>query len=122
MIFVLDPPDLIRRKISRAVTDTLGQIAYQPETQPGVANLLEILAVCTGTKPEKAAVGIDDYATLKQVVTDAVIAELTPIRERTTALLDDPAELDRIRSVGAARAREQARPRLAAAIRVTGIG
>jgi len=122
VIFVLDPPDLIRRKISRAVTDTLGQIAYQPETQPGVANLLEILAVCTGTKPEKAAVGIDDYATLKQVVTDAVIAELTPIRERTTALLDDPAELDRIRSVGAARAREQARPRLAAAIRVTGIG
>jgi tryptophanyl-tRNA synthetase len=122
VIFVLDPPDLIRRKISRAVTDTLGQIAYQPETQPGVANLLEILAVCTSTKPEKAAVGIDDYATLKNVVTDAVIAELTPIRERTTALLDDPTELDRIRAVGAARARERAQPRLAAAMRVTGIG
>jgi tryptophanyl-tRNA synthetase len=122
VIFVLDPPDLIQRKISRAVTDTLGQIAYQPETQPGVANLLEILAVCTSTKPEKAAVGIDDYATLKQVVTDAVIAELTPIRERTTALLDDPTELDRIRSVGAARARERAQPRLTAAMRVTGIG
>jgi tryptophanyl-tRNA synthetase len=122
VIFVLDPPDLIRRKISRAVTDALGQIAYQPDTQPGVANLLEILAACTNTKPENAAVGIDDYATLKQVVTDAVIAELTPIRERTTALLDDPTELDRIRALGAARARERAQPRLTAAMRVTGIG
>jgi tryptophanyl-tRNA synthetase len=122
VVFVLDPPDLVRRKIGKAVTDTIGQVAYQPETQPGVANLLEILAACTGTKPEKAAVGIDDYATLKNVVADAVIAELTPIRERTTALLDDPTELDRIRAVGAERARERARPRLAAAMRVTGIG
>jgi tryptophanyl-tRNA synthetase len=122
VVFALDPPDLVRRKIGRAVTDTVGQVVYQPETQPGVANLLEILAACTGTKPEKAAVGIDDYATLKTVVADAVITELTPIRERTTALLDDPAELDRIRAVGAERARERARPRLAAAMRVTGIG
>jgi tryptophanyl-tRNA synthetase len=122
VVFVLDPPDLIRRKIGKAVTDTLGQVVYQPETQPGVANLLEILAACTGTKPEKAAVGIDDYAALKNAVADAVIAELTPIRERTTALLDDPAELDRIRAVGAQRARERARPRLTAAMRVAGIG
>jgi tryptophanyl-tRNA synthetase len=122
VVFVLDPPDLVRRKIGKAVTDTIGEVAYKPETQPGVANLLEILAACTGTKPEKAAVGIDDYATLKDVVTDAVITELTPIRERTTALLDDPTELDRIRAVGAERARERARPRLAAAMRVTGIG
>ncbi|HEY3610161.1 MAG TPA: tryptophan--tRNA ligase [Pseudonocardiaceae bacterium] len=122
VVFVLDPPDLVRRKIGKAVTDTLGQVVYQPEAQPGVANLLEILAACTGTKPEKAAVGIDDYATLKTVVADAVIAELSPIRERTTALLDDPTELDRIRAVGAERARERARPRLAAAMRVAGIG
>jgi tryptophanyl-tRNA synthetase len=122
VVFVLDPPDLVRRKIGKAVTDTLGQVVYQPEAQPGVANLLEILAACTGTQPEKAAVGIDDYATLKTMVADAVIAELTPIRERTTALLDDPAELDRIRAVGAERARERARPRLAAAMRVAGIG
>jgi tryptophanyl-tRNA synthetase len=122
VVFVLDPPDLVRRKIGKAVTDTLGQVVYQPEAQPGVANLLEILAACTGSKPEEAAVGIDDYATLKSVVADAVITELTPIRERTTALLDDPTELDRIRALGAERARERARPRLAAAMRLAGIG
>lgn len=122
VVFLLDPPDLVRRKISRAVTDTLGQVTYDPETQPGVANLLEILAACTGVTPEKAAVDVPDYATLKRTVADAVVAELAPVRERTVALLDDPAELDRIRAAGAERARERARPRLAAAMRVTGIG
>ncbi|HEY0806441.1 MAG TPA: tryptophan--tRNA ligase, partial [Pseudonocardiaceae bacterium] len=122
VVFVLDPPDLVRRKIGKALTDALGQVVYQPETQPGVANLLEILAVCTGTTPEKAAVGIDDYATLKSTVAEAVIAELGPVRLRTMDLLGDPGELDRIRAAGADRARERARPRLSAAMRVVGIG
>ncbi|HEX3592466.1 MAG TPA: tryptophan--tRNA ligase [Pseudonocardiaceae bacterium] len=122
VIFLLDPPDLVRRKVSRAVTDAVGHVAYEPETQPGVANLLEILAACTDTVPDKAAVGIPDYATLKNEVADAVIAELGPVRERTMELLADPAELDRIRAAGADRARERARPRLAAALRVTGLG
>jgi tryptophanyl-tRNA synthetase len=122
VVFVLDPPDLVRRKIGRAVTDTLGDVVYSPRTQPGVANLLEILAACVGVTPVQAAVGISDYATLKSVVADAVLAELGPVRERTVALLGDPVELDRIRLAGAERARERARPRLAAAMRVTGIG
>jgi tryptophanyl-tRNA synthetase len=121
VVFVLDPPDLVRRKIARAVTDNLGTVNYDRDRQPGVANLLEILAACTGTQPEKAAVGIDDYATLKSEVTDAVLAVLDPVRTRTTALLDDPAELERIRAAGAERARAKARPRLAAALRVTGL-
>lgn len=122
VVFLLDPPDLVRRKIGKAVTDMLGRVEYRPEAQPGVANLLEILAACVGVQPEKAAVGIADYATLKSTVADAVIAELGPVRERAVALLDDPGELDRVRAAGAERARERARPRLAAAMRVTGIG
>jgi tryptophanyl-tRNA synthetase len=122
VIFVLDPPDLVRRKVSRAVTDTLGTVTYAPATQPGVANLLEILATCTDTTPEKAAVDIDGYAMLKAQVADAVLAVLDPVRERAAALLADPAELDRIRAAGAARARERARPRLAAALRLAGLG
>lgn len=121
-VFLLDSPDLVRRKVSKAVTDTVGHVTYEPDTQPGVANLLEILAVCTGSSPEQAARGIDSYADLKSQVADAVIAELTPVRERTTELLADPVELDRIRAKGAEFARDRARPRLAAAMRVTGLG
>jgi tryptophanyl-tRNA synthetase len=121
-VFLLDSPDLVRRKVSKAVTDAVGQVAYEPEAQPGVANLLEILAACTGTSPEQAAAGIDSYSDLKSQVAEAVIAELAPVRERSTELLGDPAELDRIRAKGAEFARQRARPRLAAAMRVTGLG
>ena len=51
VIFVLDPPDLVRRKLFRAVTDTLGTVRYAAESQPGVSNLLEILAGCNGSSP-----------------------------------------------------------------------
>lgn len=122
VVFLLDPPDLVRRKISRAVTDTVGQVTYEPDSQPGVANLLEILAACTGTSPEKAAVGVDSYAELKTQVADAVIAEIAPVRERAAELLSDTAELDRIRAAGAQSARERARPRLSAALQVCGLG
>jgi tryptophanyl-tRNA synthetase len=122
VVFLLDPPDLVRRKISKAVTDGLGTVRYDPGNQPGVANLLEILAACTGTDPESAAEPIHDYATLKSTVADAVIEELRGVRERTVALLDDPAELDRVRKTGADRARERARPRLDAALRMAGLG
>jgi tryptophanyl-tRNA synthetase len=122
VVFLLDPPDLVRRKIGRAVTDSAPDVSYAPDTPPGVANLLEILAACTGTTPAAAAHGIADCAALKQTVADAVIAELDPVRQRATALLADPAELDRIRAAGADRACELARPRLAAALRVTGLG
>lgn len=121
VIYVLDSPDLIRRKIGRAVTDTLGRVAYDPEQQPGVANLLEILAGCTGERPEDLIDRVSDYAGLKALVADAVIEELRGTRKRAMELIDDRAELDRIRARGAERARERAQSRLAAARRMAGL-
>src|SRR5205823_13880995 len=43
---LLDPPEVLRRKVSRAVTNTGREVRYDPAGQPGVANLLEILAGC----------------------------------------------------------------------------
>jgi tryptophanyl-tRNA synthetase len=121
VVFLMDPPDLVRRKIARAVTDSAGDVTYDPETRPGVANLLEILAACTDTTPEAAAKGVTGHAALKDQVTEAVVAELTPVRTRTRELLADPAELNRIRQTGAERARQRARPRLAAALHLSGL-
>lgn len=121
-VFVLDDPDMIRRKISRAVTDGLARVAYLPDEQPGVANLLDILGACTGVSPQDAAVGIDSYGALKEATADAVIEEFRPVRKRTMDLLDDPAELDRIRRTGAERAAERGAHRLEAVMRVSGIG
>jgi len=122
VVFVLDSPDLIRRKINRAVTDGLDSVTYDPQEQPGVANLLEILAGCSGESPADLAEQFSNYASLKSAVAEAVIEELREIRKRTLELIDDRAELDKIRAAGAQRARERAQPRLAAALRMAGLG
>jgi tryptophanyl-tRNA synthetase len=106
-VFVLDPPDLVRRKIRRAVS-----------SPDGIANLVDILAACTGKEAEDHT---DRYAELKDVVADAVIEELRPVRERTVELLADQPELDRIRASGASRARTRAQHTLTAALRLSGL-
>ncbi|WP_199441363.1 tryptophan--tRNA ligase [Umezawaea beigongshangensis] len=121
VVFLLDPPDLVRRKIGRAVTDSSGEVRYAPDAQPGVANLLEVLAACTGGSPRDLAGEIGGYAELKSLVAEAVVEELRPVRERTQELLADPAELDRVRAEGAVRARERSTHRLNAALKVAGL-
>ncbi|MEC3980124.1 tryptophan--tRNA ligase [Amycolatopsis sp. H20-H5] len=120
VVFVLDEPDQIRRKIRRAVTDGGTRPVFSPETRPGMANLLEILAACTGGKPEVLAEHFPSYGALKEAVAEAVIEELRPVREGTVALLADPAELDRVRKAGAARAAERGEHRLSSALRLIG--
>ncbi|KAA9162399.1 tryptophan--tRNA ligase [Amycolatopsis acidicola] len=120
VVFVLDEPDLIRRKFRKAVTDGETVPAYEPETRPGVSNLLEILAACTGTTPKEVATRYSSYGRLKDATADAVIETLRPIRERTIELLSDPGELARIRKAGAARAAERGEHRLSSALRLIG--
>lgn len=122
VVYILDEPDLVRRKIMRAVTDSLSTMEYAPDTQQGLANLLEIMAACTGTAPADVAAGFDSYGALKEAVTEAVVEELRPIRERTQALLADPAELDRVREKGSAMAQERGAHRLYTARRLAGVG
>ena len=51
-ISMLDTPDDIRRKIKRAVTDSDAEIRFDPETKPGVSNLLSIAAALSGQSIE----------------------------------------------------------------------
>lgn len=122
VVFVLDEPDLVRRKIRRAVTDAESVPAYEPDTRPGVSNLLEILAACTGVTPHEAAAAQPSYGALKNAVADAVVETLRPVREGTLALLSDPAELERVRKAGGVRAAERGEHRLASALRLIGAG
>ena len=122
VVFVLDEPDQVRRKIRRARTDGGSVPAYAPETRPGIANLLEVLAACTGGDPVELADEYASYGVLKDAVADAVIEELRPIRERTKALLDDVAELERVRKAGAARAADRGSHRVSSALRLIGAG
>jgi tryptophanyl-tRNA synthetase len=120
VVFLLDEPDLIRRKVRRAVTDAYSAPAYEPDERLGVSNLLEILTACTGTTPQEAAAAHTSYGTLKEAVAEAVIETLRPIRERTLSLLSDPAELDRVRKAGGILAAERGEHRLSSALRLIG--
>ncbi|WP_020664957.1 tryptophan--tRNA ligase [Amycolatopsis benzoatilytica] len=120
VVFVLDEPDQIRRKVRRARTDGDSAPVYDPENRPGVSNLLDILAACAGGDPAQLADKYPSYGVLKDAVADAVIEELRPVRDGTLALLDDVGELERIRKAGAERATERSAHRVSAALRMVG--
>jgi tryptophanyl-tRNA synthetase len=120
-LLVLDPPDVATKKIKRAVTDNDGEVRYDPEAKPGVANLLEILGAATGQDPATLASSYDQYGPLKADTADAVVEMLRPVQERFTSLMGDPAELDRIISTGAAKAQAMAGPVLTRAMTAIGL-
>ena len=107
-LFLLDPPDVLRRKVSRAVTDTGTEVTYDPETNPGVSNLLEILAACVGDSPAALSGLFRGYGDLKAAVADSVVATVSPIQQRYADLLADREYLRSVVHHGAAQARERA--------------
>ena len=110
VLWMLDEPKVLEKKIKSAVTDTGREIVYDPATKPGVSNLLAILAaVGAGTVDELEKQFTDrGYGDLKKAVAEAVVAVCTPYREQVQGYLADPAELDNILARGADRAREVA--------------
>jgi tryptophanyl-tRNA synthetase len=107
---LLDAPDVLVKKIKRAVTDTGTEVRYDPVAKPGVSNLLSILAAVTDRSVQQVADEFSGqgYGAFKAAVADAVVAFLQPLGARTRELLADPGEIDRVLAAGAARAGEVA--------------
>ena len=108
IIWLLDEPAVTAKKIKSAVTDTDRDIHFDPENKAGVSNLLGILSLLSGTSIPALEAEFEGkgYGDLKGSVADAVVAEFEPIRTRALELLADPAELDRMLAINAARANE----------------
>lgn len=94
-ISLLDPPDAIRRKVRRAVTDSEADIRFDPENKPGVSNLLSIIAALTGQSVEEAAAELQGqgYGKLKDRVSECVIETLAPLQSEHKRLMADKAYL-----------------------------
>ncbi|MER5179024.1 tryptophan--tRNA ligase [Streptomyces sp. NPDC002896] len=121
IVYLLDEPDVVRKKIMRAVTDSGQEVAYDRESKPGVSNLLEILAACVGGEPEKLSDAYTSYGALKKDTADAVVELLRPLQERHRQLVADPAYLEGVLKDGAEKARGMARPTVDAAYRAIGL-
>ncbi len=113
-ISMLDEPNVIRKKIKSAVTDSSGVISFDRENKPGISNLLEIYSVSTGTSIDDLVKQYENsnYGTFKQDVAEAVVALLEPIQTRYHELIDS-SELDEILDAGRAKAEAVANKNLA---------
>ena len=112
-VFIMDPPEEIARKFKRAVTDSDAEncVRYDPQSKPGVANLMSIYSSVTGKsyaqiEEEFAGKG---YGAFKPAVGDAVIETLRPIREESARMIADKAYLQQVYTQGAEKASAVAR-------------
>ncbi|MFF9203323.1 tryptophan--tRNA ligase [Streptomyces sp. NPDC014986] len=121
IVYLLDEPDVVRKKVMRAVTDNGREVVYDRESRPGVANLLEILAACTGGDPEALAGAYESYGALKKDTAEAVVEVLRPVRDRHKELCADPGHVEGVLRDGAERARATARPTVDDAYRAIGL-
>lgn len=97
-IYLMDDPDTIRRKFKRAVTDSLGQVRYNEEEQPGICNLIDIYSACTGKGREDIEKEFDGkgYGDFKTAVGEAVVDVLKPLQDEMARLENDKAYIDSI--------------------------
>lgn len=114
-IALLDPPDVVRRKIARAVTDSEGEVRYDPQRKPAISNLLTIYHALTGRPiPElEEAYRHTGYAVFKGDLAEVIVQALAPLQERYRSLRADGRLLDDILAEGARRARALAAQTLA---------
>ncbi|MGW5773525.1 tryptophan--tRNA ligase [Streptomyces longwoodensis] len=121
IVYLLDEPEVVRKKVARAVTDSGRDVVYDREGRPGVANLLEVLAACTGGEPGALAGAYGSYGQLKKDTAEAVVEVLRPVRARHRELCADPGFVEGVLRTGAEKARAMARPRVDAAYRAIGL-
>ena len=123
LVFVLDEPKAITKKIKSAVTDSGSEVVRGPD-KAGISNLIEILAVIRGVDPEAIERDFEGkrYGDFKTAVAEEVVDYLAPVRERYESLRPDEAALERVLAEGAERARAIASETLRDVRRAMGVG
>jgi tryptophanyl-tRNA synthetase len=103
-VLLFDTPEDLSRKVRRAVTDSDGDLRYDPVAKPGLANLLELLAVATDRTPDLVADGYLRYGDLKKDLAEALVELLRPVRQRRSELVGDPGAVTALLAIGAEKA------------------
>ncbi|KAJ1731174.1 Tryptophan--tRNA ligase, mitochondrial [Coemansia biformis] len=106
-ITLSDSDAQIKAKVQRAPTDSIAGISFDPDTRPGVSNLVSIYAALNDIGPHAAAHDLRalNNAQLKSAVTDTVISAVAPIRDETRRLLQDQAHVEAVLRAGEETAR-----------------
>ncbi|MDO4712621.1 MAG: tryptophan--tRNA ligase [Candidatus Saccharibacteria bacterium] len=97
VIFLTDAPEVARKKIMSATTDSVGVVNYDKTNQPGISNLLEILTLTRQANGRETALaatideftGLERYGDLKKIIADEVATFLTNFQARLAAVDDE---------------------------------
>jgi len=117
-----DPPDMLRRKVMRATTDSGSEVRPGAE-KPGVTNLLALYAGLSGRSAEQLVgeYAGSGYGAFKADLAEVVVAFVEPVQRRLAELAGDPARVDAVLAGGAGRAREVAGETLATVRELVGL-
>src|SRR6476659_3950726 len=105
-VYILDPADVVRKKVRSAVTDSGTEVRRGPD-KAGITNLIEVLSAVRGVAPEELEreFGGQGYGDFKGAVAEAVVEYLAPVRERYEELRSDEAAIEAALAAGAEKAR-----------------
>lgn len=105
-VYLKDDNDTVMRKFKRAVTDSETCVRYDRENKPGVSNLMDIYAACTGKTYGEIEREFDGkgYGEFKPAVGEAVLAVTAPIRDEAQRILKDKSYLESVYTAGAEKA------------------
>lgn len=122
VIYMLDDPAIIRKKVRAAATDSIGMIQYDPLNQPGIANLITIVAAC---KDVSIATVVEkyqgmQYGAFKDCVASIVIDTLAPIQQRYYEIIDSQLLADTL-AAGKVRAQHIAQAKLSQVMQEVGL-
>ena len=121
IISLLDSPNIIRKKINRAVTDSDSNIKYDTK-KPGLSNLLNIYSSLSNHKIsdiENEYTG-KLYSEFKSNLSDLIIDKLSPIQKKYNDLMNDQTYLNNILSDGSNKASYKAKKTISKVYRKVG--
>ena len=90
VICLLDDPEVARKKIMGATTDSEMKVKFDPENKPGISNLINIYAALTDRATNEVEILFENanYGTFKKAVADVVCSFLEGIQKRYCELID----------------------------------
>ena len=105
-INLLDPPELITKKVKRAKTDPQMGLEFDNPERPEANNLLGLYALLSGLGRDAAASECAEmgWGKFKPLLAETLVEALRPVQERYAEITNDQAELDRVLEQGRERA------------------
>ena len=123
VIGMLDTDDQIRKKVKKAVTDSLGAITVDSETRPGVYNLLQLLSAVSDVDFREVCKNYEskNVVTLKNDLSDCLVDTIGPVRNRALELIKDKEYIEEVLEAGSEKASDIAERNLDEIYRTIGL-